>query len=389
MKKALVIANAASMIHLFNEENIRLLKENGYEVHVVCNFFDGNTTSREIVEECRERWEKGGIICHQVDFLRTPFSFKQFSVYRSIKKIIKDNNFDIIHCHTPITSVLTRLAARKSRRHGTKVIYTAHGFHFYKGASIINWLIYFTSEWFCSFFTDVLLTINEEDFKRAGKFMHSGVVEYIPGVGIDLYSIDEIPENEKIMPPEFGITNETVILSVGEINANKNHEVIIRALAGIDKPYKYIICGKGDKIEYLENLAQKLGVQDKIILTGYRSDVKELLACVDIFCFPSYREGLSVSLMEAMASRLPIIASDIRGNVDLIDCEKGGYLYLPEDVEGFRKGLSYLMDNPEVMAEFGEYNHEKIKNFTKEIVSDKMKKFYFGDTAKTKEEAQI
>ena len=379
MKKALLIANAASMIHLFNEENVKLLVERGYEVHVACNFIDGNTTSPEVVEECKRRWTADGIICHQVSFMRTPFSLNQFKIYNQIRKLIKENKFDIIHCHTPITSILTRIAAKKYRRQGTKVVYTAHGFHFYNGASLINWLFYFTSEWICSFFTDVLITINGEDFNRAKKCLHAKKTEYIPGVGIDLYNIVEtnVDRNEKLK--EFGITDETVLLSVGELNDNKNHETIIKALSKIDKPYKYIICGRGYKEQYLKDLAEKLGIKDKVIFAGFRKDVKELMPCVDIFCFPSYREGLSLSLMEAMASGLPIVASKIRGNVDLVDDNKGGFLYAPADSEGFYKGIVRLMEIPDIMKGFGEYNLDKIQNFTKEIVADKMSEYYFFD----------
>ncbi|MBR4891361.1 MAG: glycosyltransferase, partial [Clostridia bacterium] len=202
---------------------------------------------------------------------------------------------------------------------------------------------------------------------------------YIPGVGIDLYNIVEtnVDRNEKLK--EFGITDETVLLSVGELNDNKNHETIIKALSKIDKPYKYIICGRGYKEQYLKDLAEKLGIKDKVIFAGFRKDVKELMPCVDIFCFPSYREGLSLSLMEAMASGLPIVASKIRGNVDLVDDNKGGFLYAPADSEGFYKGIVRLMEIPDIMKGFGEYNLDKIQNFTKEIVADKMSEYYFFD----------
>jgi len=286
MKKALIIANAASMIHLFNEENIKLLLENGYEVHVACNFLEGNTTSSEVVRECRKRWEEEGIHCHQISFMRTPFTFKQFSVYNSIKKLVNETKFDIIHCHTPITGVLTRLASRKQRLLGTKVIYTAHGFHFYKGASLINWLVYFSAEWICSFFTDVLLTINEEDFIRAKKYMHAGLTDYIPGVGVDMYSIEENKVNRKEKLKEFGITgDDTVLLSVGELNSNKNHEVIIRALAETDKHYKYIICGKGENKEYLKALAEKLGISENVIRQDFVPMLRSFFKVLIYFVF--------------------------------------------------------------------------------------------------------
>lgn len=379
MKRALIIANTASMVHLFNEANIVLLQSRGYEVHVACNFLQGNTISDAAVEECRASWLERGIICHHIDFLRTPFSFRSFGIYRRVKHLLRDIGFDLIHCHTPIVSSLTRLAARKMRRHGTRVIYTAHGFHFYSGAPLKNWLMFFTMEWLCSFHTDVLITINEEDYRRACRRFHAVRTEYIPGVGIDCLSIRDVRPDKRGYMAQLGVTDQPVLISVGELNDNKNHAVILRAIAMLKAPCHYIICGRGDGEQKLRDLANELGISDKVSMVGFRSDVKELLACADIFCFPSYREGLSVAMMEAMASGLPVVASNIRGNTDLITDCMGGILCPPDDTQAFAAAINTLATNIALRKAYGRYNLSRIRQFSLDIVSDKLSVLYFED----------
>ena len=386
MKRALIIANAASMVHLFNQENVTLLIEQGYEVHVACNFIEGNTISDAAVQAARKSWEERGIICHQIDFLRTPFSFKSFALYKRVKELIRGIGFDLIHCHTPIVSIFARFAARKMRKKGkTRMIYTAHGFHFYTGAPLKNWLIFYTMEWLCSFHTDVIITINEEDYKRSKKRFHAVRTEYIPGIGIDYLSIRDIRPDKKEYLAEFGVGDEPVLISVGELSDRKNHIVMLKALKDIDKPFVYIIAGRGYNDEMLKAKIEEYGLSDKVVMAGFRTDVKELLACSDIFCFPSIQEGLPVALMEAMASGLPAVASDIRGNTDLID-QKGGVLCDAFDVDGFRKGVEMLLSDEKLRHEFGEHNLERIEEFSIDIVRHKLNKLYFDEV---KEQASV
>ncbi len=369
------------MVHLFNEENIALLIEQGYEVHVACNFIEGNTISDAAVQAARKSWEERGIVCHHIDFLRTPFSFKSIDIYKRVKKLIRGIGFDLIHCHTPIVSIFARYAARKMRKKGqTRVIYTAHGFHFYTGAPLKNWLIFYTMEWICSFHTDVIITINEEDYKRSKKRFHAGRTEYIPGIGIDYLSIRDIRPDKKEYLAEFGVGDEPVLISVGELSDRKNHIVMLKAVKDIDRPFKYIIAGRGYNDTMLRDKIKEFGLEDKVIMAGFRSDVKELLACADIFCFPSIQEGLPVALMEAMASGLPAVASNIRGNTDLID-KDGGVLCDAFDVDGFRKGVDMLLADADLRKSFGEHNLERIEEFSIDIVRHKLYRLYF-DKAK-------
>lgn len=377
MKKALMLASVASMIDQFNMDNIRLLQKMGYHVDVVTNFENGSTTSQQRVNEVRAELELSGVTTIHMPIPRKISDISGIiNSYKSVKNLCNKNRYKLLHCHSPIGSVVARLGARSARKkYGTKVIYTAHGFHFFKGAPIINWLALFPIEWICSFITDVLITINKEDYERAKKLFHAERIEYVPGIGIDTQAIRNTVTNKKAKLAEFGVNDETVFLSVGELNKNKNHEVIIRALSKIHKPFKYILCGKGDRKEYLESLANELGIGNNVIFAGYRTDIKELLNCADVFCFPSFREGLSVALMEAMAAGMPCVVSCIRGNVDLIQEGVNGFLCAPDNVDEFAEALEKAC-NKDVCETMRGNNYRIIRDFDKNTVMDSISAIY-------------
>lgn len=374
----MVVASVASMIQQFNMHNIQLLLDQGYIVDVVCNCKEGNTISDEKVKEMvRELAEKGVSVTH-VPIPRKIYDIKGiFKSIKQIRKMCKKEKYALMHCQSPIGSVVARAAAIKARKNGMKVIYTAHGFHFYKGAPKKNWIIFYQIEKVFSYVTDVLITINKEDYTFAKKHMNAKQVEYLPGVGIDTEKFWLENFDEETKRAELGITkNDLMILSVGELNKNKNQEVIIRAIAKLnDSRIHYFIAGRGDKEEYLRNLAKSLGVN--LQLLGYRTDIIELLNTADIFALPSLREGLSVALMEAMSAGLPCIVSRIRGNVDLIEEGKGGYLCEPDDVDGFKNRIGELMFKSKKKTEFSKFNRERITFFDIKEINDKMKLIYF------------
>ena len=365
MKKILYVATVVKThIMEFHIPYLKMLKEMGWETAVAAkNDYDNPKDC--VIPYCDTYFD--------IPFERNPLKLKNIKAYQSLKKIIDEGEYDIIHCHTPVGAMLTRLAARKARKRGTKVIYTAHGFHFYKGAPIINWLVYYPAEKWLSHFTDVLITINKEDYNRAKSFKANNVY-YVPGVGIDLkkFNTNYIDKNEK--RKELGIPLDAkVILSVGEVNKNKNHKVGIEALAKLnDKNIYYVICGSGPLIESHKELAKSLGVDDRVIFAGYRTDVINFYKIADIFLFPSFREGLPVALMEAMACGLPVICSNIRGNIDLIVDGEGGYMYLSDDTDGFAKGIKNAMNN----LDMGRFNRAIIKAFDIREVMKKMKYIY-------------
>lgn len=324
------------------------------------------------VPECYREW---GCKVHQISCSRSPLSKSSITVIKEIKALVENNEYDIVHCHTPVAAMCTRLACRKARKNGTKVFYTAHGFHFYNGAPLLNRLIYYPVEKMCSYFTDTLITINQEDFALAKKKMKAKKVEYVPGVGIDLSRFQNVQVDRSAKRKEIGVPEDaTLLLSVGELNENKNHEVIIRAISQLNNPnIHYTIAGEGDKRDYLLQLSKDLGIVEHVHLLGYRTDVAEFYKTADIYTLPSIREGLNVSLMEAMASGLPCVVGNIRGNVDLID-NNGGVLFDPHSKDDCKVALSSLLNSD--LAEMGEYNTEKIKSFSVEKVNKIMLGIY-------------
>lgn len=365
MKKILIVSTVSRQFYLFEQGNIEVLKSLGYEVHAAANFSDAN-----------ERLDNLDIIRHHFDIERSPFTLKNIKAYRQLKKIMQSEKFDVVHCHSPMGGVLARLAAKSTKF--SKVIYTAHGFHFYRGAPLINWLLYYPIEKYLSRYTDILITINQEDYMVAKKFIANRAI-YIPGIGVDVKKISSFySENIDEIRQEIDIPNNSfVVVSVGELNKNKNHEVIIKAIAKLKDPtIYYIICGQGDRLEHLKQLSHSLGIADKVKFLGYRNDVLRIYRIANLFAFPSYREGLSMSLMEAMASRLPIICSNIRGNKDLIENGIEGYLFHPKDIKGFSKTIEELKGNSDLCLKMSGSSFAKIDNFNKQIINNKMTLLY-------------
>lgn len=376
-KKALMLASVASMMDLFNADNINILLELGYEVDVVANFKFGSITSQGRVDEYKQELEDRGIGVYHVPIPRSLSRVNEIvRSYEIVKKLVNEKKYQLVHCHSPIGSVICRLACRDARRkYGTKVIYTAHGFHFFEGAGKKAWVIYYPIEDFCSFLTDVLITINKEDYRNAQK-LHAKKTVYVPGIGIHTDEFKEIKIDRSEKRAEFGFTDgDFVWMSTGQLSVRKNHETAIRALAKIDdSTVKYLIVGFGELEEELKKLVDELGLQNRVVFAGYRGDVKELLYSVDGFVFPSLQEGLPVALMEAMAAGLPVVCSNIRGNVDLIENGKGGYLCRCNDVEGFTRGMRAIVNGEGGFI--GEYNTETIKRFDIKQISAIMQQIY-------------
>lgn len=264
-----------------------------------------------------------------IDFARNPFSKQTLTAYRQLRGLFACERFDIVHTHTPVGSVLTRLAARDARKGGTRVIYTAHGFHFYKGAPLANWLLWYPVERAMSRCTDVLITINHEDCERAKRFAHCRV-EYVPGVGVDLSRFAAVKCRDA-KRAELGLAaGDFALLSIGDLNANKNHRMLVEAVAQLPGNVKLFIAGDGPLRRELETLAARLGVADRVRLLGFRCDIAALLTACDLFCLPSKREGLPVSLIESIAAGTPALASNARGCADVLG-ELGDSWIVPMD----------------------------------------------------------
>lgn len=321
MKNALIVASVASMIDQFNMSNIKLLKELGYQVDVACNFIEGNTCSVERIKELKDKLKKEKVGYFQIDFARDVLRLKQNTkAYQQLKIIAKKKEYKLVHCHAPIGGVLGRIIFRKYRKQGTKVLYTAHGFHFYKGAPLKNWLFYYPVEKFLSRWTDCLITINKEDYKRAKKKFNVKKIEYVPGVGVDTKKFNSGLIDVEAKRKSLGILDDNImLLSVGKLSEQKNHEVVIRALKKLKNPkIRYFVVDQEEQKEHLSTLIKDYGLENQITLLGYRTDISELCQAADLFIFPSKQESLPVALMEAIACKTSVICSKIRGNIELV-----------------------------------------------------------------------
>lgn len=354
---------------IFFKPLIKMLIDEGHVVDIATNEHAGK------VPECYRKW---GCNIYSIMCSRSPLNVRNVIAIKQISAVMRENHYDIVHCHTPIASVCTRLACRKFRKAGGKIFYTAHGFHFYNGAPIKNWLVYYTIEKICAHFTDVLITINTEDYKLAQKKLKVKQIRYIPGVGVDTNKFSPVECDASEGKRTIGINNNDSILmlSVGELNSNKNHSIVIEALAQINNNnLHYAIAGEGALYSNLKNLAEGLGVNERVHLLGFRNDVSKLYDMADIFVFPSYREGLPVSLMEAMSKGKLCIVSSIRGNVDLIN-EERGYLFNPSDVNMLIKCIEKCINNEKKNLVLKENCRLFIQEFGIDKVNNEIRNIY-------------
>lgn len=319
---------------------------------------------------------------YDVPFERLPWKKQNIKAYRMLKTIINEGEYDIIHCHTPVGAMLTRLAARSARKKGTKVIYTAHGFHFFKGASLLNWLTFYPAEWLLSPLTDVLVTINKEDYALARRKFHCKRIEYVPGVGVDTKAFQR-DVDQRAKRQELGFREDDfLMLTVAEMTANKNHLTVLNAMALLkEQPcyekLHYLIVGRGKTRPMLEKTAQELGISDHVHFLGYRNDAPDFYRCCDLFAFVSFREGLSVALMEAMSSGMCIVCTKIRGNTDLIDDGVSG-VFTENNPEALAEHIRSLAADPELRTKLGLGAEEKVKTFDNEAVHRQMKEIYLS-----------
>lgn len=372
MKKILFISNIANKVGSFSIAALNASKELGVEFYSAANW--ENAAEGQVERDTKEY----GIHIHHLDLIRSPYSLQNYTAYKQLVDLINNEQIDYIHCNTPVGGLLGRLAGKKCKV--KKVIYQVHGFHFYKGAPKLNWFIYYPIEKWLARYTDALITINIEDFefaKKKIKLRNNGKVYYVPGVGIDILQFSNVKTSAS-KRKELNIPKDAfVIISVGELNTNKNNKVIISALEQLkNSNIHYVVCGVGEEEQALRTQAYDAGLQDNVHFVGYRNDIKELYRESDCFVMPSYREGLSRSIMEAMASGLPCVVSKIRGNVDLIEEGEGGFLCAPDDVSGFAEAINKIATDEKLRERMQEYNKEAIKNFDVSVVKEEMKKIY-------------
>ncbi len=368
MKLLYITSLSGKRINGFMRSAIYAAKNVGLEFCMVCNM-DG-ADKEGYAQDCVDY----GISVKHIPFERNPLSSKNKAAYKELLQYMRDCNFDIVHCNTPVGGLLGRLAARKAGV--KKVIYQAHGFHFWKGAPIKNWLLYYPVEKLLAHHTDTLITINSEDYAFAQKKLKAKKVVYIPGVGIDLERFGACQVDKEIKRREIGVPKgSTWILSVGELIPRKNYESLIRAMVGLPNVY-LTIAGRGEQTDYLQRLIIELNLQEKVKLLGFRSDISELCEAADIFAFPTYQEGLPIAVMEAMACAKPIVCSAVRGNIDLIDSE-GGELFDPHDVADIKNAIERVIKRD--WAKLGTHNEKTIRKFDVGQIVEQMVEMYSSE----------
>ena len=384
--RVLMAASVASMIDQFNLPNIRLLQELGCVVHVACNFKEGNTCSADRIRSLQGSFKEMQVMWHQWDCPRGPNSvLRCCRAYRQLLGLARQYTFAWIHCHSPIGGALARMVAY---RRGIRVIYTAHGFHFYRGAPLKNWLMYYPAEKLLSYGTDLLITVNHEDYRFARRRLGQKKACHIPGVGIDVEKFRSMGKEQKMMQRKYFChkyripQGAIVLLSVGELSRRKNHQLVLSVLAGLEREdVYYVICGRGAYRKKLIRQAERLGISSHVRMIGFQEDMVRIYQSADVFVFPSLQEGMPAALMEAMAAGLPCIVSDIRGSRELITEQGGSRFRLYPGWAGFvhtqlREQMVRLLERPQLWERYGCYNREKMKSYDISVVNRKMKNIY-------------
>jgi len=368
-KKVLFCATVDYHFKAFHLPYLKWFKEQGWEVHVAA--------SGELVLPFVDKK-------FNIPIQRSPFQKLNLKAYDGLKKLIDDNHYNIIHCHTPMGGVLTRLAARKIRKKGTKVIYTAHGFHFCKGAPLKNWLLYYPIEKLLAFFTDCLITINQEDYQLAKNHgFRANSIKHVHGVGVNTEIFKPVEELQKNnLRKSLGYeSNDFLMFYAAEFNKNKNQKLLIESLVHVKQEVpnaKLLLAGEGHLLQECQDLARKLNVDHLIHFLGFRNDIVNLLKISDIAVASSLREGLPVNIMEAMACGLPVIANNNRGHRELVQNDQNGWLINNQSFE-FTQKIKILADNSDLKIELGLKGRKKIlSNYSIQNVLAEKSKIYRG-----------
>ena len=381
-KRILFLTTTRDFLGKFEQGNVKILQNKGFEVHYAANMQEAHYPIDE------EKLKAVGVQIHPIAIARSPFLFTDNEkALRQILQLIRRYHIQAIHCHTPVGGLLGRLAGELCREQGVVVVYTAHGFHFYKGAPAVNQLVYYPVEKQLARYTDILIVIYEEDFRCARKFRlkRGGHLYKIPGEGLDTARFRPLPESErKRLRNELGIAEEAFFLvSVGELNENKNHGIVLEALEKLRQqqkggpPIHYGICGDGFLRARLETRIRELGLADMVTLYGYCTNVPEILGCADASVFPSRREGLGMAGLESLAMGVPVIAADNRGTREYMEHGKNGYVCRFDDVDGFARGIEVLRElSPQARAAMAVHCRDTVRPFDKRYAGALMQRVY-------------
>lgn len=371
--KILFVATVRSHIGQFHMPFIRELKARGVEVHAA--FKDNSADKPGLDLSAIDK-------TFEVPFERRPLRLNNIKAYRELKKIIDGNGYDAVHCHTPMGAVITRLAAKSARKKGTKVIYTAHGFHFFKGASIKNWMLFYPVEKYLSKYTDCLITINSEDCELAHKKkFRAGKIYKVHGVGVELDKFKAVDADEKArLRAEYGYDGDTFIMIYpADLSVRKNQPMLFDALQKIaekNKNVKLLLPGQPIRLEEYKRMISERGIADNVEFLGYRRDINNLVGLSDLSVASSFQEGLPINIIEAMAMGNAIVATDVRGNNDAVEDGVNGYLVPVGDSDLMAEKILELMNDREKLRTFGENGLDMVKDFSTENVNREMLTIY-------------
>lgn len=369
--KILYVSTISNTINAFLVPHIKYLISQGNQVDVAFN----------LVQEVDSELIKMGCKIHKVSFERSPLKYENIKGYQQIKSIIKSEGYDLVHTHTPIASFLTRFSCRSVPN--IKVLYTAHGYHFFKGSNIKNWIIYYTLEKFASKMTDCLITINSEDYSNGKKMRlkKDGQVHHIHGVGVDLNKfMPQTNQKKTNMRREYGFSDDDFILMyAAELNYTKQQDLIFRALRILKKSMpniKLLLAGNGILLNSYKSQVESLGLNDQVYFLGFRKDIAELLSISDVAVSSSRREGLPVNIIEAMATGLPIVVTGCRGNRDLVNDGENGYVVDTKNEDEFARAIEKLYNSKKIRDEFGKQSVKLVEKYSINNVLEEISEIY-------------
>lgn len=354
MKKILYITTLSRTINAFLVPHIQRLLEIGFEVDCAC------AVDRPVNESLLLE----GVKVFDIPFSRNPLDVRNRKAFQKLVQIQKEHQYDIVHVHTPIAALYGRLLKMKFPT--LKTIYTAHGFHFYKGAPLLNWLLYYPIERMMARFTDAIITMNEEDYERAKTFQVSETYK-VNGVGLNLDHYNILSYQKELTRAKLGLNqSDFVIVMIAETNSNKNHQQMIQAISLIvnEFPQVKVLCaGEGHLLETLKNEIVKKQLENKIMMLGYRKDIQELISASDIGMLLSYREGLPRNIMELMAFGKPVIGTNIRGIKDLVQDDETGLLVETGDYEATAKAITQFIQDKNLLQSCGQKAFERVRMY--------------------------
>lgn len=356
MSRILYVATSDVHLKAFHEPYLEWLQSEG---HVV-----------DIAAENRGQISLRGVNrYHWLRIPRTPWTRQMLRTLRSLRGIIANGQYDLVHCHTPIASALTRLACTGFRKNGGTVLYTAHGFHFAKGGPWRHWFIYYPVEWLLSALTDAIIVINSEDFTFIdGKMLHKRSFR-IPGIGVQSDRFKPISsEHVASQRADLGLSPDCfLVLYTAEFSPSKNHMFLIESMEHLTKripSFMLLLAGKGILLDKIMEQVEKRALAPYVKFLGFRTDVNKFAQVVDVGVSTSAREGLGIGLLEQMSCGVPVVASDNKGHREFLKHGVSGLMFEQGDHNAFISSVVSLYENPEMRRRLGRAGADEATRFS-------------------------